>query len=163
MGHVVLKFRTPALVPPTGQAVTLVARQALLIQDEPDSSLSEVLPFWCALTLLSSHQKGAIQSFSGSLLSPAPVPSSRVQIQSTVFWGAVCLCQGHGLLAVEVSALSPGVLALCLLSAGHLPQFSEVSQLCRDRAEQSVSSSQGLSLRRWAVRDHLSQGSASAI
>lgn len=124
MGHVVLKFRTPALVPPTGQAVTLVVRQALLIQDEPDSSLSEVLPFWCALTLLSSHQKGAIQSFSGSLLSPAPVLSSRVQIQSTFFWGAVCLRQGHGLLAVEVSALSPGVLALCLLSAGHLPRFS---------------------------------------
>lgn len=66
----------------------------------------------------------AIQNFSGSLLSPAPVPRSRVQIQSTFFWGAVCLCQGHGLLAVEVNALSPGVLALCLLSAGHLPRFS---------------------------------------
>lgn len=48
----------------------------------------------------------AIQSFSGSLLSTAPVPSNRVQIQSTFFWGAVCLCQGRGLLAVEVSALS---------------------------------------------------------
>lgn len=56
MGLVVLQFRTPALVLPTGQTVTLVARQALLIQDEPDSSLSEVLPFWCALTLL-SHQE----------------------------------------------------------------------------------------------------------
>lgn len=56
MDHVVLQFGTPALVPPTGQAVTLVVRQALLIQDQPDSSLSEVLPFWCALILL-SHQE----------------------------------------------------------------------------------------------------------